>query len=156
MIRKIAPKILLLVSGILLLVSFVFPNGATFAKKPVPPVVPTPVVTPSDETISKILLTATSEDRQRIHDVYSAAAVVLQRDTTNAQRLTTTEQWSSAHAHILQLAIDTPGKYPGLDSAIEAVFRAAVGTDDVASITPEISKKLIHACEVVAASARKS
>jgi hypothetical protein len=54
----------------------------------------------------------------------------------------------------LQLAIDTPGKYKGLDDAIETVFLKTVGTD-VMPNNPDTQKKLVTACEIIANSATR-
>lgn len=141
-------------AGALLVVSFVFPNGlASLGTKPVPvtPDAPVgPVVT--DPTIVKLLANATTADRSRVTGIYSALAFVLKRD--GAKLITTTEQWALLQANTLQAAVETPGKYAGLDVAIEAVFAAALGTDDVMSVTPEVEQKLITACETIANSAR--
>jgi hypothetical protein len=72
----------------------------------------------------------------------------------DAKLITTTEQWALLQANTLQQAIETPGKYEGLDAAIEAVFASAIGTDDVVAVTPEIEQKLVTACETIANSAR--
>ena len=59
----------------------------------------------------------------------------------------------------LQLAIEKPGKYAGLDTAIETVFQNAVkeakaDPSVVNPMTPEIQAKVIEACEIVIVSAR--
>jgi hypothetical protein len=147
-------KKLVWVAGLLLLLSFVFPNGL-----PLPvstPTTPEPVVVvpegPTDATIVKLLTGAAPEDKARIVGVYSGLLNVLQRPKAT-ELLTTTEKWALTQENTLKLAIDEPGKYPGLDEAIEGVFAAAVGTDDVVAVTPEIMKKLMEACTVVVNSA---
>ena len=132
----------------LLLLSFVYPNGPTL---PVSPAV-TPVG-PTDPTLLKILSNATPEDRARVRDVYTALGAVIARDA--GKRVTTTEQWAELHARTLQLAIDTPGKYSGLDEAIEVVFKTTVGTDDVLPSNDDTRKKLISACEIVSSTASR-
>lgn len=126
----------------LLLLSFVYPNG------PVLPV--SPAVTPAgptDPALLKILSAATAEEKARVRDVYTALGAVIARDA--GKRVANTEQWAELHARTLQLAIDTPGKYQGLDESIEAVFKTAVGTDDVLPGNEETRKKLISACEII-------
>jgi hypothetical protein len=142
---------LMWLAGVLLVVSFVFPNGFEFGSAKPEPAAPTaPVAT--DSTIVTILADAAPEDRSRISGIYDALAFVLKRD--GAKLITTTEQWALLQANTLQKAIETPGEYPDLDVAIEAVFARAIGTDDVVSVTPEVEQKLVTACETIANSAR--
>lgn len=144
------------IAGALLLFSLMFPRGFPLPKFPVAPVVPAPVpVTPDvvdDAEMTTILSAASAGDKSRIVSVYSGLRVVLLRDA--GKRVNTTEKFAELQANTLQLAIDTPGKYPGLDVAIERVFAAAVGTKDVVAVTPEIQKSLVQACDVIIASAR--
>jgi hypothetical protein len=142
---------MLWLAGALLAASVLFPNGPSlsFFSKPAPP--PAPKVT--DKTLLEILKPATPEDLARINGVYSALGVVLARDS--GERVTTTEQWAELQARTLQLAIDTPGKYKGLDDAIETVFLKTVGTDDVMPNNPDTQKKLVAACEIIANSATR-
>ena len=142
---------MLWLAGALLAVSVLFPNGpsASFFSKPVAPVAPKV----TDKTLLEILKPATPEDLARINGVYSALGVVLARD--GGERVNTTEQWAELQARTLQLAIDTPGKYKGLDDAIETVFLKTVGTDDVMPNNPDTQKKLVAACEIIANSATR-
>jgi hypothetical protein len=132
----------------LLLLSFVYPNGPTLPISPA--VVP---AGPTDSALLAILANATAEDKTRINDVYVALKTVLTRDA--GKRVSTTEQWADLHANTLQLAIDTPGKYPGLDEAIETVFKTTVGTDDVLPSNEETRKKLVAACEIISNTASR-
>jgi hypothetical protein len=141
---------MLWLAGALLAVSVVFPNGPTLPVKPAP--VTPAVVHATDAGIVTLLANADSADKARINGIYTALVAVLKKDA--GKRITTTEQWADLQANTLQLAIDTPGKYPGLDTAIEAVFLATLGTDDVLPGTPETQAKLIDACETIASSAR--
>lgn len=141
-------------AGVLLVVSLVFPNGPKFTHKPIVPVVP---VTPhaSDAVIVNLLANADPADKQRIVSVYTGLRTVLTRDIAKPPaRITTTEQWAELHGNTLELAIDQPGKYPGLDVAIERVFLASVGTDDVMPGTAEVKNKLIDACDTIISSAQ--
>jgi hypothetical protein len=139
-------------AGLLLLASFLLPAAQRAVPAPVPVVVPVaPLVT--DGQIVTLLAAADPADKRRINGVYAALSKVLQRD--NGKRITTTEKWAEVAANTLQLAIDTPGKYPGLDVAIEAVFLAQVGTDDVLPNNPDTCKKLVAACDIVANSAAR-
>jgi hypothetical protein len=149
MSRKNNELLLLVLAGVLLAVSVVYPNGPSFTPVEKPPVVAGPV----DDTIVSLLAKADADDKRRIDGVYSALAVIVGRD--KGERVTTTEQWASLQARTLQLAVDQPGKYPGLDTAIESVFLTTFGTDDVLPDSPEVQQKLIAACEKIANSARK-
>lgn len=143
------------VAGVLLLFSLMFPQGLPLPKFPTPPAVPAPTPEPPtvvDVEIADILKSATAADKARIVDVYTGLRTVLLRD--GGKRVTTTEKFADLQANTLQLAIDTPGKYSGLDVAIERVFAAAVGTKDVVAVTPEMQKGLVQACDVIIASAR--
>jgi len=145
---------LTLLAGALLVLSLVFPDGFTSPRPQPAPVAPNAPVGPvvTDPTIVKSLTNATPEDRSRIVGIYDALAFILKRN--DAKLITTTEQWALLQANTLQQAIETPGKYEGLDVAIEAVFASAIGTDDVVAVTPEIEQKLVTACETIANSAR--
>lgn len=134
-----------------------FPNGISLPK----PSKPSPDVVVNDKTnsaIVEILKGADKADKKRIADVYSSLAEVLKKD--NAQRVDNTEKFAELQGNTLELAIDQPGKYPGLDVAIENVFKEVVGTDGIDAsvvnpINPLVQKKLIEATKIIAASARK-
>ena len=140
-------------AGALLAVALLFPDGFPLVKKPVAPSAPAaPHAT--DAEIVKLLASADAADKQRIFDVYTALSKVLARDIAKTPaRIITTAQWADLHANTLQLAIDQAGKYTGLDKAIEAVFLAKLGTDDVLPGTPDTQAKLIDACSTIASSA---
>lgn len=110
-----------------------------------------------DAQVVKLLASADQADKNRIVSVYTGLKTVLTRD--NGKRINTTEKWEEVQAQTLQMAIDTPGKYAGLDEAIEAVFVAAVKDDNtdptvVNPVTPEMQAKLVKACEILIASAK--
>jgi hypothetical protein len=151
MTTKNSGSVLVVLAGLLLAVSLLFPNGPSVVR---PAVVPSTPAVPQavDAEIVKLLSGASSADKARVHGIYTALAAVLKKDA--GKRITTTEQWADLQANTLQLAVDTPGKYPGLDTAIEAVFLAKLGTDDVLPGTPDTQGKLIDACETIANSAR--
>lgn len=149
-------KKLVWIAGAVLLFAVVFPNGIDVAGllKPAA-VVPSVNATP-DAKIVELLSSATTADKARVVSVYTGLKEVLARD--NAKRVNTTEKWSELQAATLQLAISTPGKYPGLDEAIEAVFYKAVQDKDtdasvVNPVTATMQEKLLKACDVVIASA---
>jgi hypothetical protein len=143
-------------AGLLLLGSFMFPNGIKLPSVPTPPVVVVPPVVvpvdPVDDKIVELLAGADAQDKARIVSVYTGLQTVLARDA--GKLVNTTEKWATVQANTLKLAIDTPGKYPGLDAAIEAVFVRLVGTDDVISGTPETLAKLTSACKLIVSSAQ--
>lgn len=144
-------KIAVLISGVVLLLSFVQPYVF-----PVSEAVDVPVVSPNADVDADIVATlsgADLADKRRIVSVYQGLVVVLKRD--GGKRVSNTEQWAELQARTLELAIDTPGKYPGLDRQIEAVFLRCVGTDDVVPNNAETQKKLIQAAEIVANSAAR-
>lgn len=145
-------KKLALAAGLLLFLSLVFPDGPQFLVATRPTLRPVVPAAPIDAEIVKLLAGSDAADRARIYDVYTSLKTVLQRPTAPA-RITTTEKWEEVHGHTLDLAIERANKYPGLDLAIERVFKTAVGTDDVLPGTPETLKKLGAACDIVASSA---
>jgi hypothetical protein len=147
-------KKLVWVAGLLLLLSFVFPNGLSSLPVPVQPapVEPAKPAGPTDPKIVELLANADAEDLSRISGIYRAMITILNREGVGAM-INTTEKWALYQANTLQLAVDTPGKYPGLDEAIEGVFLRTVGTDDVLPGNPDTRQKLIAACELISNSA---
>lgn len=146
-------RVLVWLAGALLALALLFPNGLAGFQKPVAPVTPVgpvgPVVT--DAKIVELLKDAAPEDRARIYGIYTGLKTVIARD--NGQLVSTTDKWATLQANTLKLAVDKVGVYPGLDTAIEAVFLAAVGTDDVVSVTADVVAKLQTACDTIANSA---
>jgi hypothetical protein len=137
-------------AGLLLAVSLVFPNGPQFAR-PAKPETP-PVVVQTEPKIVSILLHADPADKARVVDVYTALSAVLKRPAVQSL-IITTEQWAQLQERTLNIAIDEPGKYKELDEAIESLFLAKLGTDDVLAGNPETLARLADACDVVANSA---
>lgn len=149
-------KKLVWIFGVLLALSFLVPNKLPDwvpTPKPTPVTPDEPTNTATDDKIVALLANASEEDCARIVGVYTAAAKILKRDAAT-QFLSTSEQFSKWHERTLKMAIEEPGKYPGLDAAIEAVFATAVGTDDVVAVTDDMRAKLIGACETIANSAK--
>lgn len=147
---------LMFLAGILLAVSVLFPNGpAGFTAKPVPvePVVPV-VGHATDAGILALLANATPDDKARFDSVYTGLANVLTRD--KGVRVNTTEQFHDIQANTLQLAVEKPGVYSGLDVAIEQLFDGAIGSKEVQAITPDMLKKIVDVCETIASSARQA
>lgn len=140
-------------AGALLVLSLVFPNGFDVPGT-APQVIDPVVIGPTDAAVVSALADATPEDRAHIAGIYTGLVTVLKRDSAKPPlRIATTEQWADLQANTLQLAIETPGVYLGLDTAIEAVFAQAIGTDDVMSVTLDVQQKLITACETITNSA---
>lgn len=144
-------KYLVWVFGGLLLLSFLFPNGVSLPVKPVTPVVVPDSPVETDATIVKLLANATPEDRANVNGIYSGLKTVINRDS--GELVSTTEKWALLQANTLKLAVEQVNKYPGLDVAIDNVFRQQVGTDDVAAVNASMVEKLSKACEIIANSA---
>lgn len=112
------------------------------------------VVVPVEKSkIATILQSASKTDRARVRAYYAAMADVIHRDT---KIVTTVGKWRQANADALDLAFkgtDLPGKYQGLDAAIDEVLVKAIGSDDVA-LSPDRRAALVAALEEVADAAR--
>lgn len=149
-------KKLVWVAGIVLLLSFVFPEGVSLSggKVEVDDTVGG-ITAPKDPQIVKLLAKADAADKRRIVSVYTGLGTVLKRDAVQ-KRLKTTEQWAEVQGYTLDLAIDPAkvGKYAGLDVAINDVFLRVLGTDDVLPGNDETRGKLLEACDIIAASAQ--
>ena len=149
-------KKLVWIAGAVLLVSILFPNGIDLNNfRPGP--VPVASTEQPDAAILNILSTADYADKARIVGVYRGLKTVLKTD--NGKRVNNTEKMADLQANTLQLAIEKPGKYAGLDNAIENVFKTTVqdkNTDAgvVNPVTPEMLAKLIKACDIIIASAQ--
>lgn len=144
-------KYLVWVFGGLLLLSFVFPKGVSLPAKPVSPAVVPNSPAETDATIVKLLANATPEDRANVNGIYSGLKTVINRD--GGELVSTTEKWALLQANTLKLAVEQVNKYPGLDVAIDNVFRQQVGTDDVSAVNAAMVEKLSKACEIIANSA---
>jgi hypothetical protein len=131
--------------GLLLILSFVFPNVGGVVPQP-----PAPVPAPPSETDAKIvsvLAGADSADLARVASIYTGLRTVLARD--KGEFVNNTERFAVLQANTLKLAVEQVGKYPGLDVAIENVFKTAVATDDVSPMTPELTAALCKACDII-------
>ncbi len=103
--------------------------------------------------VAAVLAKATSADRARVHAFYEAVADVVERDQ---KVIATVGGFRRVHANSLDLAFkgtDLPGKYAGLDQAIEDELVRAIGKEDVA-LAAEKRAALIGALKKVAADAR--
>lgn len=150
-------KKLVWAAGVVLAFAVLYPNGISLST--ILPAKDDVVVSDvaSNPEIVTLLSGADAADKARIVSVYRGLKAVLDKD--NGGRVNTTEKFEELHGETLKLALDTPGKYPGLDIAIEAVFYGALHDADtdasvVNAITPLVQNKLVKACEIVMASAR--
>lgn len=125
----------------LLVVAFLPP-----AAHPVAPVVPA-------SPVARCLQSASKQDRARVSAFYSALADVVERD---ASVITTTGLFRAIHSNSLDLAFkgtDLPGKYQGLDVAIDERLRSAVGLDNV-GLADDKRAALVAALKEIADAAR--
>lgn len=130
-----------LVSVVLLVVAFL------------PTAQPVPVTPAPTSKVAQCLKGASQQDRHRVAAFYSALADVVERDDAV---LMSTGLFRTVHGTSLDLAFkgtDLPGKYAGLDQAINDELVAAVGLDNVA-ITAEKRAALVKALKGVADAAR--
>lgn len=113
----------------------------------------TPVVVSPTSPVTAALSPASRQDKARVAAFYSAMADVVEREQTLA---TTVGGFRELHSRSLDRAFkgtDLPGKYPGLDLAIDQKLAAAVGKDDV-PLPPAKRQSLIQALKDVATDAR--
>lgn len=145
-------KKLVWIAGAVLLFALVFPNGIDVSGLVAPPVATPEIDAKPDAKIVELFSGASAADRARAAGVYRGLRTVLARDA--GKRINTTEKLEELQANTLQMAIEQPGKYPGLDEAIEVVFQNAVKSAKadagvVNPMTPEIQAAVIKACEIV-------
>jgi hypothetical protein len=113
----------------------------------------TPVVVAPKSPVTAALSPASRQDKARVAAFYSALADVVERD---AAVVNTVSQFRELHARSLDLAFkgtDLPGKYPGLDVAINDQLVASVGKDDV-PLPPAKRQSLVQALKDVSNAAR--
>jgi hypothetical protein len=125
---------------------------------------PAPVAPPQPQSrIATVMKPATKEDKARVASFYDSLADVVERDSA---LIGTVEVFRRVHANSLDAAFkgtDLPGKYSGLDAAINDDLVAAIGLEntglDVPVVQPDGSspKKralLVRALRGVASAAR--
>jgi len=120
---------------------------ATVIRAPQPPAERMEWAKPVIEVLPKM----TPKDRQYLAHFYDAMAFVLMRDADRGTPIvSTTTKLETFHGGSLRLAVDKKdvGKYPGLGEAIDQVFIAANGPDEVA-VSDEVRAKLVAACGVL-------
>jgi len=113
---------------------------------------PAVVVSPINP-VAAALSPASRQDKARVAGFYSALADVVERDSAV---ISTVGGFRELHSRSLDLAFkgtDLPGKYQGLDSAINDQLAAAVGTADV-PLPPAKRSALIQALKAVSSAAR--
>lgn len=145
-IKRLTPAelfkhVLAMVAAVLLVVAFI-PD----ARKPVPQPQETSRVEDALRPASKL-------DRARVRAFYSAMADVVGRDTAVIK---TVGVWRSVNANALDLAFkgtDLPGKYVGLDRAIDERLIVAIGKDD-AALTDDKRKALVAALQEISDAAK--
>ena len=93
--------------------------------------------------VATALKSATSTDRARVRRIYAALADITARDS--GARIANVATWRAVHSDALRLAVggtDLPGKYPGLDRAVEEVLSKHIGLDNV-PLAGEAKDKLV-------------
>lgn len=104
------------------------------------------------QDLKPLLPKMTLADRHYLRDIYTAMAIVLDRDARNdPPSIDTTGRFAKMHSMTLGLAIDLEkvGKTPGLGEAIDKSFERAAGLDDT-RIDEAKRKQLTDACRAIA------
>lgn len=99
--------------------------------------------------VATALASASSSDRARVRSVYAALADVIDRD--GGSLIPTTAVWRSVYQDALRLAAggtSLPGKYPGLDKAIDEVLSQHYPLDNL-PIDKVMAKKIADGCRAV-------
>jgi len=141
------------IAAVAMVWAFLPAPGPQPAPQPAPQPTPTPVVVVPTSPVTAALLPATKQDKARVAAFYSAMADVVERDP---KLVKTVNNFRELHTRSLDAAFkgtDLPGKYPGLDLAINDRLKAAVGTDDV-PLLPAKQQLLVQALKDVANDAR--
>ncbi len=100
--------------------------------------------------VTKVVRDMSPIDRLWLQYIYSSAADVVKSDgETEPAAITTTDDLRQVHVAILKfiwkgMAANSPGKYEGLQEAIESVFKDTIG-DEHRAFTPSLREK---ACEM--------
>ncbi len=99
--------------------------------------------------VAKALESASSTDRARVASVYASLADLIERD--GGKLIPTTAVWRAIYADALRLAAggtDLPGKYKGLDTAIEETLGQHYALDNM-PIDQELAKQIAAGCRAV-------
>ena len=95
------------------------------------------------------LASASSADRATVGRLYRALGEVMARD--KGRLITTTSAWRAVYQDALRLAAggtDLPGKYPGLDTAVEEVLAQHYPLDNL-PIDTAMAGKIAAGCRAV-------
>lgn len=109
-----------------------------------------PARPPAAGPVADALRLASPRDRARVASIYQALGDITARDA--GQQITTVGTWRAVHASALRLAAggtDLPGKYPGLDVAVDRVLQESLGSLDDVPMTKEVVGKLVAGCRTV-------
>ena len=109
-----------------------------------------PAPQPAAGPVADALRVATPGDRARVASLYKALADMTARDA--GQQIKTVGDWRAVHASALRLAAggtDLPGKYQGLDVAVDTVLRESLGSLDDVPMTSDVVGKLVAGCKKV-------
>jgi len=99
--------------------------------------------------VAKALVSASSADRARVASVYASLADLIERD--GGKLIPTTAVWRAIYSDALRLAAggtDLPGKYPGLDTAVEEVLAQHYPLDNL-PIDKAMAGKIAAGCRAV-------
>jgi hypothetical protein len=99
--------------------------------------------------VAQALASASSTDRAVVASVYAALADLIERD--GGRLIPTTAVWRAIYADALRLAAggtDLPGKYPGLDKAVEEVLAQHYPLDNL-PIDKVMAGKIAAGCRAV-------
>lgn len=109
-----------------------------------------PASPPAAGPVADALRVATPRDRARVASLYRALADITARDA--GQQIKTVGTWRAVHASALRLAAggtDLPGKYKGLDVAVDTVLRDSLGSLEDVPLTSDVVRKLVDGCNRV-------
>lgn len=104
--------------------------------------------------VSVALESASSADRAAVSSVYAALADLIERDSGSS--IATTALWRAVYQDALKLAAGgtaLPGKYPGLDQAIEETLAKYYSLDNL-PIDKALAEKIATGCRAVEGQAR--
>ncbi len=99
--------------------------------------------------VATALASASSAERARVASIYASLADVVERD--GGKLIPTTAVWRAIYADALRLAAggtDLPGKYPGLDKAVEEVLSQHYPLDNL-PIDKVMAGKIAAGCRAV-------
>lgn len=101
--------------------------------------------------VATAMRSAPSTDRQKVASIYASLADLIERD--GGSTIATTAIWRAIYSDALRLAAGgtgLPGKYPGLDKAIEEVLAQHYSLDNL-PIDKALAAKIAAGCRAVEA-----